>query len=236
MNGQTMKSNKTICFLTVSLVLISIFSFGQKPTYSQIKQTEDSICKYGKKYVKPERTDIHFPEQKVSDDYKIQELHKAIPDFLNNEDNDKWWFYDYYFVSKLTDYDPIGDSTFTPPGDNFLYKLKDTYFLDFNGDGLLDFIHHPKYYMALMRNDIDAYEIFLKEKSGGYKWITFSGFIYEITFNKDNALQSMKTFQPHCCDDNHEKFYEYTFDKANNNLLLTKTVTILTCQLIKPRN
>src|SRR5688572_29508708 len=117
-----------------------LFSFGQMGRISEDVKVQDSICKYGKRYDNPQRIDIHFPAKKVSDSFKIREMHKAIPDSLNNEDNEKSWFYDYYFVRKLLDYDPKGDSTFTPKQDNFLYKLKDTYFFDINGDGLLDFI------------------------------------------------------------------------------------------------
>lgn len=169
-------------------ILIIVMSFGSTIFCSgQTRipfdnQIQDSICQLGKKYDTPERIKIRFPEIKVTDDFKINEIHKAIPDSLSNEENEKWWFYDYYFVSRLIDYDSKGDSTFTPTQDNFLYKLKDTYFFDINGDGVLDFIHYPQYYMAIMR-DQDTYELFIQLKTG-YKWITFSGFILDIVFIK----------------------------------------------------
>lgn len=219
----------TRTLILTALFFSTYFCCGQT-RISYNKDLQDSICKFGKKYDKPERITIKFPEKSVTDDYKIREIHKAIPDSLNNENNEKWWFYDYYFVSKLIDYDPIGDSTFTPKQDNFLYKLKDTYFFDINGDGLLDFIHYPKYYMAIMRNDIDAYELFLQTKTG-YKWVTFRGYIIDITFHKDRTLDKMTTYQGPCCDDNQCTFYSYTFDKIKNDLILTTTEQIFTCQL-----
>jgi hypothetical protein len=193
------------------------------------KAVQDSICQFGKRYDKPERSDINFPEKQVSDEYKINEIHRAIPDSLSNEDSEKWWFYYYFFDSKVIDYEPLGDSIFTPVQDNFLYKLKDTYFFDINGDGLLDFIHYPKYYMKIARNDIDAYELFLQTKNG-YEWVTFRGFITEIKFNKDGTLDSIITFQGSCCDDIQSFFYYYTFNKSENNLTLTKFERVFNCQ------
>ena len=235
-NNRVMNNKKNTMTTGVLLALLFscsfIFSFGQTKRISWEPQIQDSICKYGRKYDRPERIDIYFPAKKVSKRYKIKELHKAIPDSLNNEDNDKWWYYDYYFVSKLLDYDPKRDRTFTPRQNNFRYKLKDTYFFDINGDGLLDFVHYPKYYMAIVR-EVDAYELFIQEKSGGYTWITFWGFIIDITFNKHGSLNRMKTYQGACCDDNQATFYSYTFDKSKNDLALTKREQILTCQLIK---
>jgi len=225
-------SQKIFLLLTAPLFLFTSSSCQPNSKSTVLVLNDDSVCRLGKKVLMPIRQDIHFPAKEVSDNYKIRELHLAIPDSLNNEDNPNYWFYNYYFISKITDYDPKRDSVYSPAGDNLRYKLKDTYFLDFNGDGLLDFIHYPKYYMALMR-DIDAYEIFLKQKNGTYKWLSFMGYIYEITFNKDSTLNNFKTFLPHCCDDNHETFNEYKFDKKEDSLVLISSEKILSCQLIK---
>jgi hypothetical protein len=221
------------------LIILSLFS----STFVCSGQTrlqwnkQDSICKYGIKYDEPNRVDIKFPLKKVSTDYKAIELHKAIPDSYNNEDDlehpERWWLYHYYFgLDHLLDYDPKADSVVQLPKKPLFYILNDTYFFDINGDGLLDFIHYPKYYMALMR-DLDAYEIFIQQKSGGYKIISFRGFITDIEFNKDSTLNKMTTYQGPCCDDNQCTFYYYTFNKAVNDLTITKAEQIFTCQLKK---
>jgi len=227
-------SKNSFAFLYFLFTLLSFISFGQKtlPVVLEYINNEDSICKSGKRYKEPQRITINFPAKNVTDKYKISELHKAIPDSLNDENNEKWWFYNYYFNTKVTDYEPKGDSVFTPAGDNLLYKLKDTYFFDINGDGLLDFIHYPEYYRALMA-DQDIYELFLQVKNGGYKWVTFRGFIVDIYFNTDRTLNKMKTYRGPCCDDNHATFFWYTFDKKSNDLILINKETILTCQLVK---
>lgn len=220
-------------FLLIPLSVIICIGCGQSEKLKYNPPNEDSICQYGKKYSRPDRITIDFPSTSVSNQFKIREIHKAIPESLNNENNKGWWLYNYFFVDELKDYDPKSDSTFTPKQDNFIYKLKDTYFLDINGDGRLDFIHYPKYYMAIMR-DKDLYEIFIQNPDG-YKWISFEGYIIDITFNEDKTLNSLNTYQPNCCDDNHHFFYWYTFDKSTNDLILTKTDTILTCQLLRDR-
>lgn len=174
---------------------------------------------------------MNFPSVKVTDDYKIKELHKAIPAPLSNDEDEKRWYYNYYFVAEISDYDPKGDSIFKPKADKLLYKLKDTYFFDINGDGLLDFIHYPKYYKSIML-DINAYEIFIQEKTG-YKLLTFLGYITDIEFNKDGTLNKMKTYQTACCDNNWSTFYYYLFNKTTNELTETKKEKILDCQLKK---
>jgi len=99
-----------------------------------------------------------------------------------------------------------------------------------SGDGLIDFIHYPKYYKALAQDNI-SYEIFINQKSG-YKILPFSGYIYDIKFNPDGTLVKFDTFLPHCCDDNHETFNHYRFDKIKSELILDNKEIILTCQLI----
>lgn len=166
-------------FLLLGIILfLSIAALGQERIPFKM---HDSICKHGKKYTTPERITINFPAKNVSDEYKIKELHRAIPDSLNNENSKKWWFYQYYFIEKVLEYDDKADSLFNPQQDKLHYKLKDTHFFDINGDGLLDFIHYPKYYRAIML-DRDVYEIFIQQKNG-YKWLSFKGFIMAIKFN-----------------------------------------------------
>ena len=215
----------------MTFLLFFIFHFCSGQTRIPYNK-QDSVCKHGKKYAVPQRISINFPAKNVSDKYKIRELHKAIPDSLNNEGNSNSWLYDYYFGKNLLDYDPKTDSFFTPSQNKLLYKLKDTYFFDLNGDGLLDFIHYPKYYLAIMR-DRDAYELFIKQKGGDYKWVTFRGYIIDIDLDKDGTLNKMTTYQGLCCDDNQGTFYYYTFDKLKEELIVTNTEQILTCQLIK---
>lgn len=211
--------------------LITYFSISQNRISSN-KSIQDSICKYGEKFTLIDRYPISFPSLKVTKEYKIAEIHKALPDSLNDENKLGWWTYDYFFISKLTDFDTIKNETFTPKEDNFLYKLKDTYFFDINGDGLTDFIHYPLYYKAIMRDGFDEYDIFIKEKTyETYKWINFRGYITNINFNSDGSLMNLTTFQNFCCDDNQCTFRYYEFDKQENDLILKNTKQILTCQL-----
>jgi hypothetical protein len=184
---------------------------------------------YGATYDKPERLTIKFPAVKVSDTYKIKEIHRALPDSLKDKDSRESWLYDYFFRKTLTDFSPKLKRTYIPKQDPFLYKLKDTYFFDVNGDGRLDFIHYPKYYMAIMR-DFDMYELYLKT-SDGYKILSFQGYIYKIDFDKGGTLRSMSTFREPCCDESHCIFLNYEFDKTSNSLTLVNTIEVLTCQL-----
>jgi hypothetical protein len=198
-------------------------------------EQQDSICKYGKKYIKPKRLTPHFPAKNVSYEYKLSELHRAIPDSFKNDTtySNKQWLYDYYFSSDhLIDYDPKKDSIVTLPKERLTYILRDSYFFDMNGDGLLDFIHYPAYYMPIMR-DSDEYELFLKQKNGGYKILQIHGFITHLDFNKDGTLHTISSYQGACCNDNHHFFYVYTFDKSTNSLTLTKHEQVLTCQFQK---
>ncbi len=189
---------------------------------------EDSVCKYGKKYARPARKSITFPAQSVSNSYKVAEIHKAVPDSFENNTK-KEWLYLYYYVDEIRDYDEDDDSTFTVKEDKLQYKLKDLIFVDINGDGLLDIIHYPKYYRAIMF-DHDYYDLFIQIKKGKYQLQHFNGYIIDIDFASDNSLVSMKTFQNFCCDDNHTFFFSYLFDKSTNNLVLQRTDTVLTCQ------
>jgi hypothetical protein len=230
-------------FMVIRAFIILSFFFGTFVCNGQkiLRFNEsDSICIYGKKYDEPKRLDINFPFKKVSNDYKKNELHRAIPDSFNNEDDwerpQRWWLYHYYFgLNHLLDYDPKADRIVHLPKEPLYYILNDTYFFDINGDGLLDFIHYPKYYMALMR-DFDVYEIFIQQKSGTYKIISFKGFITEIEFNQDSTLNKMTTYEGPCCDDNQCTFYYYTFNKEVSDLTITKAETIFTCQLKKSEN
>jgi hypothetical protein len=191
----------------------------------KIEKFNDSICNSLPKYEHPERRAIDFPAIAVSDKYKIKEVHRAMP---TPPEDGYDGVYDYYFTSPLGDYDPISDSIFTVESDVFLYKLKDTYFFDINGDGKLDFIHYPLYYKAIWF-DYDVYDIFVKTKKG-YKRIPFNGFIVDINFDEKGVLNEMKTFQPECCASGFAMFFYYKFDAIKNELLNTKTEKIWNCQ------
>ncbi len=224
---------------TAALLILSILfsAFTCSAQTRLLPGQHDSLCQFGKKYTRPKREHIDFPFKIVSEAYKKAELHKAIPKSFDNEDDLKhpvrYWLYHYYFgTDHLYDYNPKLDSIVQLPKARLSYILNDTYFFDINGDGLLDFIHYPKYYMAIER-DRDAYEIFIQQKKDDYKIITFRGFITAINFNKDGTLNTMSTYQGPCCDDDQCTFYFYTFDNSANELVLTTTEQIFTCQLIK---
>ncbi len=193
--------------------------------FNKIEKLNDSICNSLTKYEYPKRQAINFPSVDVSDKYKIKELHRAIPK-PSRDDYDG--IYDYYFVSHLSDYNPITDSIFPVKSNVTSYKLKDTYFFDINGDGKLDFIHYPLYYKAIWF-DRDVYDIFIQTENG-YKRISFNGFIVDIKFNEKGVLSEMKTFQPECCASGFTMFFYYKFDAMKNELLNTKTEKVLNCQ------
>lgn len=220
------------------LLILSLFLFANSNGQTRLEYSQkDSICKHGKKYDKPERLSINFPFINVLSDYKEKELHKAIPDSFNNDDDwehpERWWYYHYYFgLEHLLDYDPLGDSVIELQNEPLFYILNETYFFDMNGDSLLDFIHYPKYY-KVFQLDHDAYEIFIQKKNGAYKIISFRGFITDIVFNKDGTLNKMTTYQGPCCNDDQCTFYYYIFNKTLNELTISNTEQIFTCQLKK---
>lgn len=220
----------TRTILIIALFFYSFYCDGQTLNLYD-KHIRDSLCTYGKKYTEPERKKIDFPAKQVSDDKKLAAFHKALPDSFNNEDNDNWWYYQYYLgEGRLLDYDPIGDSTFVIK-DKQKQILQDTYFFDVNGDGLLDFIHYPKYYKALA-HDLENYEIFIQQ-TDGFKMLRFSGYIIDIDYNKNGTLNKMTTFFPECCANDQCTFLYYIFDKQNNTLTLINSETLLVCQLIR---
>jgi len=193
--------------------------------YAKRMALKDSICKFGEKYDYPKRLEIDFLSVEVDDNYKIRELHRAIPqsdDYYDGPD-----LYYYFFIHKLTDYDPISDSLFMPEEDNFLYKLKDVYFFDINGDGKLDFIHYPRYY-SILTFDNPLYFIFIQTENG-YKRLNFTGSIADIKFDKNGILNEIKTFQL-LYSDGLMIFIYYTFDADKNELLPQKSEKIWLCQ------
>lgn len=225
------KQKNTLLIILVLLVQINLSA--QVKRYISRKSI-DSICALNILYDKPERLPIKFPIVKVSDDYKLNALHKALPDSLNDENKLNWWYYHYYFEQLLIDYDETGDSLTYPLDDPMKYKLDHTYFFDINGDGLLDFIHYNKYFRALAL-DHDAYEFFLMNKDSSYQMVKFNGFITDIKFNRNHTLKSMTCYQAACCTDVNHIFYYYNFDKASNTLVLNTTKTVLTCQFKKKK-
>ncbi|MES2689450.1 MAG: hypothetical protein V4658_03555 [Bacteroidota bacterium] len=206
-----------------------LFASGYLTAQSSQK-TKDSICRFGPKYDEPRRKAIPFPAAILTDEYKLKEIKRAVPDSLRDPNNPKHWYYVYFYETEILDFNPKNDSIFTPEADKLQYKLKDTYFFDINGDGLLDIIHYPTYYMAMMLKDFDHYVVFLQTKDG-YEWVHFSGFITNIKFSKKGIIKSMDTYKGACCNNEQCTFYHYTFDKKKNDLLLKKREDILTCQL-----
>ncbi len=219
-------------------------------SYSQYWQQEDSTCRLAPKYHVPARHKIDFPAADSSDSYKLAELRKAVPErwYFNPDPmdttvalpSDSEWLlsriYTYYFVSHVIDFDEKGDTMFNPSVDSVLYKLKDTYVFDINGDGLPDMIHYPLYY-RLTFMDGDFYDIFLKQKDGNYKLIHFDGYICDITFHPDHTLQSIKTFSESIYAENHEALFTwYSFDKKLDKLVVDKELPLLKCQLIWDEN
>ena len=139
------------------------------------------------------------------------------------------WFYNYYFKEPITDYDPSGDSLIYPEGDPLKYKLDRTYFWDINGDGLIDFLHYTLYYRALIITH-DNYEMFLQQPDGTYKMVQFNGYILSIKYNRDKSIKTLKTYVGACCTNRENYYQDYQFNKKKQQLLLTKSTLILSCQ------
>lgn len=143
--------------MKINILIIASILFCTFACKGQMTHQEDSVCKYGKKYDIPIRIAVKFPIKKVSSSYKKKELHKAIPDSYKNDDDPKhperWSLYHCYFGTYwLHDYDPKRKKYIILPKKPLFYILRDTYFFDINGDGLLDFIHYPRYYGSIMRD------------------------------------------------------------------------------------
>ena len=214
--------------------------------HAQNLNEEDSVCQHGKKYTMPARKKIPFPAADSSAAYKLRELKKAVqtnwyiaPDSVENytgtlsdQSNLRSRLYQYYFLSNLVDYDEKSDTVFSVKEDSILYKLKDTYVFDINGDGLPDMIHYPKYYRRYFM-DGDFYDIIIQQKDG-YKMLIFDGYIVDITFDSDQSLKSLKTFSTSVYAENHSVYFRwYTFDKTKNELVLTRQEDLYKCQLIR---
>ncbi len=228
-----------IKFVLPFLLTYSIATYSQ-PT---ALEKEDSICKFGEKYIEPIKIEINFPSVINADKYKIKVIKTAIPksfnvirdttnDSIGLVENSRQLLYQYYFKMPIHDYNPKNDSYFTPKINTLKYKLKDMYVFDINGDGKLDLIHYPMYYRNVSTGNFN--DIFLKEGKS-YKVIHFTGFITDIKFNNDKSIDSIETYVGPCCDDNHAFFYSYKFDRNKNDILLVKTIEILICQLTKRR-
>jgi hypothetical protein len=231
---------KPACLSIAALLSISIL-------HAQFDLNEDSICRFGKKYDFPERKTFTFPASDSSAAYKLHELKKAVPAswyvdpdsvpenyVLTDERNLLSRIYQYYFQSDILDFDEKGDSVYKPKVDAMQYKLKDTYVIDINGDGLPDLLHYPKYYRAFFM-DADFYDIFLQQKDGSYKMLHFDGYICDISWNQDNTLNSLKTFSKSFYAENHNAaFLWYTFNKNTNQLVLDKEEEVFKCQLKYP--
>jgi len=212
--------------LVLCFQFISFFCYGQVMR----KTSEfDSICKFGKKYDEPQRKIILFPSINVSNEYKIEEIHVGVPETFNNDTSSNWWTYHYFYEAEIYDYNPPKDSTFIAKKNLLLYKLKDTFFMDLNGDKKLDYIHYPQFYKAIMLG-WDSYDVFIKQEND-YKIISIQGFITDIKFHDDGTLNTLETYQGSCCGANFCTFYKYKFDKNENELILIEKNEILLCQL-----
>jgi len=218
-------------FLVIFFLFWINFCFGQTWhtdfSGTEIRVVNDSICQFGKKYDYPKRLELDFLAVEVDDSYKIQELHRAVPQPLE-DDKDEEAIYDFLIVEPISDYDPINDSVFVPEGDNLLNKLKILYFFDTNGAGKLDFIHYPRYSNAIWF-DHHWHFIFIQTENG-YKRLHILGFIVDIKFNEDGTLNEIKTFQPECCISGFTEFFYYAFNKEKNELTLMETEKVFTCQ------
>ncbi len=214
--------------------------FGQKLTYQQA----DSICKFGKKYDRPTRTKIVFPAQNVSEEYKKTELHKAVPESYKTDEDLAPENYSHlllanYYLSKdtLSYWDYAAENFIKLPKERLFYILRDSYFFDMDGDGLLDFIHYPSDYNSKGFDDYKSshydyaeYNIFIQQKTGGYKVLRLYGYIVEITFNTDKILKEIKTYFPTWGGGEESDFVYYTFDRKKRTLTESHREIILECQ------
>ncbi len=231
----------------ISFIICSFFyllSFGQDLTIAQ----QDSICKFGKKYDRPKRTKIVFPAQNVSEEYKKTEFHKAIPESYKTDEELAPENYSHlllanYYLSNdtLSYWDYTAEDFIKLPKERLFYILRDSYFFDIDGDGLLDFIHYPADFNSTgfddyksSHYDYEKYDIFIQQKNGSYKILSFYGFIIDITFNHDNTLKSIKTYFPRWGGGDESDFGYYTFDRKKRTLTETYREQILECQYNTP--
>ena len=239
---------------TILFILIVNFALGQEERWSlteeslnQLRQMDDSICQFGKKYDYPKRLFLDSLAVKVSDEYKIQEIHRALPkpseEDTTEENLNRQAFYDFFFDGfglKWTDEDTMNYGHFrtieefenyTEYDDycyNYPYTLKDFYFFDFNGDNQLDFIQYPLFHNRTWYDH--HFSLLFIQTENGYKELFIGGFIVDINFHKDGTLNEIKTFQPECCLSGRTYFYYYVFDKEENELTLVKKEKVLICQ------
>jgi hypothetical protein len=227
---------------TILMILLfpCLHSFGQNLTIQQ----QDSICKFGKKYDRPKRTKIVFPAQNVSEEYKKKEFHKAIPESYKTDEelapeNRYHLLLANYYLSKdtLSYWDAAAENFIKLPKKRLFYILRDSYFFDVDGDSLLDFIHYPSVHDSKgfddyksSHYDYQEYNIFLQQKNGSYKWLSFYGFIIDINFNNDKTLKSIKTYHPRWGGGDESDFAYYTFDRKKRKLTETRRERILECQ------
>ena len=226
--------------ILIVILFICQPGFGQNFTYQQ----EDSICKFGKKYDRPKRTNIVFSGQNVSDEYKKAEFHKVVPESYKADEDLAPENYSHllladYYLSKdtLSYWDGAAEDFIKLPKERLFYILRDSYFFDMDGDSLLDFIHYPSDYNSKGFDDYKSshydyaeYNIFIQQKAGGYKVLTFYGYIIKITFNADKTLKEIKTYLPTWGGGEESDFVYYTFDGKKRTLTESYRERILECQ------
>ena len=242
-----MKNYNVLRFISVIFCLMCAhLCFGQErwviANLDEIRQMDDSICQFGKKYDYPKRLFLDSIAVNVSENYKIQEINRAVPkpseEDTTEENLNELYFYEMMFFDNLEwtdsitiDYRLLSSKEFENADEyyrNFPYTLRDFYFFDVNGDNKLDFIQYPLFHNVHW-NDYHWYILFIQTENG-YKRLWFYGFIVDINFKEDGTLNEIKTFQPECCLSGITYFYYYVFDKENNELTLLKKEKVLICQ------
>ena len=237
-------------FLTIFCVICANLCLGQVhwsiANLNELRGMDDSICQFGKKYDYPKRLFLDSLVVPVSEDYKIQEINRAVPrpceEDTTQENIDELYFYElmsFDGLSRTEDRDTIDYrlpsieefkrySEYEKYCFDYPYTLRDIYFFDVNGDGKLDFLQYPLFY-NFFKFDTHFFYLFIQTENG-YKRLRFNGFIVDIDFNEDGTLNEIKTFQPECCLDGRTAFLYYVFDKEKNELTFVKSEEIQICQ------
>jgi hypothetical protein len=154
---------------------------------------------------------FHFSQYEVrlSDSVKLTELTKAIQDDIPHAEDNRRYFYNDLTVV----YDSVIHEVILK--DSFIYKVRNTHFIDINKDGKLDIIH--------CGFDIEADKgctyIFLNTGEGHYERIFHQiALPNQIEFDNRVAFAGMTLYEGFCCEDIFEFIDEYAID-FNKNLV-----------------
>ena len=82
--------------------------------------------------------------------------------------------------------------------------------------------------------DFDGFDIFLKQRSSGYRKTTFTGFITQISFGPSNEIKSFTTYTGPCCENDSAFFSTYSLNQPKDDFALLQTIGLHVCQLIPP--